>query len=354
MRQHDIPRIDISALFNNDTASRTAVDQAILAAAKSAGMLVLTGLPPAAVLDAPARRRLLHLFTLPEPEIRKLWRWNFDPLRPNVYRGWFPLQSGQVTYKEGIDMGPDLAYGPDRADARDPLTEATPFPPEDLLPGWRALARDYYLAMEQLSQAMMHAIARALGLPQDCFDSAFRGGISTLRLLRYPVRPAASFDGVAPADVWTEHGGERRYTLARAHVDTGFMTLLAQDGVGGLQAQHLDGSWIDVPPQEASLAVNFGKVLERWTAGAIRATVHRVLGTGQERFSIPFFYEARVDAVIAPLPLPGAVAFEPFYFGDHLWETTTKFVEQRGIAHLRTPRGSPPARPGPGTAATPG
>ncbi len=40
------------------------------------------------------------------------------------------------------------------------------------------------------------------------------------------------------------------------------MTLLAQDGVEGLQAQHLDGTWIDVPPQENALAVNFGKVLE--------------------------------------------------------------------------------------------
>ena len=353
MHQHDIPRIDISALFRDETASRAAVDAAILAAAKSAGMLVLTGLPPATVLDAPARRRLLRIFALPEPEIRKLWRWNFDPLRPNVYRGWFPLQSGQVTYKEGIDMGPDLAYGPDRVDNRDPLCEATPLPSEDVLPGWRAQARDYYLAMEQLSQTLMHAIARGLGLPQDSFDSAFHGGISTLRLLRYPVRPPSSFDGVDPADVWTLNGGERRYMLARAHVDTGFMTFLAQDGVGGLQAQHLDGSWVDVPPQEGSLAVNFGKVLERWTAGAIRATMHRVLGTGQERFSVPFFYEARVDAVIAPLPLPGAVAFEPFYFGDHLWETTTKFVEQRGIAHLRKPRGSP-TRPDANPASTQG
>ena len=100
---------------------------------------------------------------------------------------------------------------------------------------------------------------------------------------------------------------------------------------------------MDVPPEEATLAVNFGKVLERWTDGAIRATVHRVLGSGRERHSIPFFYEAGADAVIAPLPLPGAKAFAPFYFGDHLWDTTTQFVEQRGIAHLRRPLGPPPA-----------
>ena len=341
--EHDIPRIDISALFGQDPAARSGVDAAILAAARSAGMLVITGLPAWAVLDPARRRMLLSLFTLPEADIRKLWRWNFDPARPNVYRGWFPLQNGLTTYKEGIDIGPDLAYGASVVDNRDPLREATPLPDEQSLPGWRDCASGYYLAMVRLSAALMQSVARGLGLPAHCFDAAFEGGVSTLRLLHYPVRPPESFEGVSAADAWTDHRGEPHYLLARAHVDTGFMTLLAQDGVDGLQAQHLDGTWIDVPPEEATLAVNFGKVLERWTAGAIRATVHRVLGSGRERCSIPFFYEARVDAVIAPLPLPGASAFAPFYFGDHLWETTTKFVEQRGIAHLRTPLGDPPA-----------
>ena len=341
MSAHRIPRVDVAGLFAGDIVARTAVDHAIQKAARNEGMMVITGLPDWAALGPARRRQLLSLFALPEHETRKLWRWNFDPARPNVYRGWFPLQSGQATYKEGIDMGPDLAYGPSVVDNTDPLREATPFPDEAVLPGWRAAAREYYLVMARLSSALMHSIARGLELPEHTFDYAFEGGISTLRLLRYPVRPASSFEGTNPADMWANQAGVSRYVLGRGHVDTGFMTLLAQDGVDGLQAQHLDGTWMDVPPVEGTLAVNFGKVLERWTAGKIRATLHRVLGSGRERFSIPFFYEARVDAVIAPLPLPAAEPFEPFYFGDHLWETTTKFVEQKGIAHLRAPRGRP-------------
>jgi isopenicillin N synthase-like dioxygenase len=54
--------------------------------------------------------------------------------------------------------------------------------------------------------------------------------------------------------------------------------------------------------------------------------------------SIPFFYEARVDAKIAPLPLDDRDSFEPFLYGDHLWSTTTKFVEFQGMEELRTPR----------------
>jgi len=50
------------------------------------------------------------------------------------------------------------------------------------------------------------------------------------------------------------------------------------------------------------------------------------------------FYEPRVDAVIAPLPLPGAPDFEPFTYGDHLWAAMTKFVEFKGLEDLRKPQ----------------
>ena len=98
---------------------------------------------------------------------------------------------------------------------------------------------------------------------------------------------------------------------------------------------------MDVPPQEGNLAINFGRLLERWTGGKIKATEHRVIGTGRERFSVPFFYEARVDAEIAPLPLAGAEAFEPFYFGDHLWASIVKFVEFHGMDGMRKPLRKP-------------
>jgi isopenicillin N synthase-like dioxygenase len=112
--------------------------------------------------------------------------------------------------------------------------------------------------------------------------------------------------------------------------------------VSGLQARHHDGSWIDIPPAEGMLAVNFDKVLERWAGGKVRATGHRVLATGRKRFSIPFFYEPRPDAVIAPLPLQDMQAFEPFYYGDHLWETITRYnVELPGIGQLRKALGRP-------------
>jgi isopenicillin N synthase-like dioxygenase len=92
-----------------------------------------------------------------------------------------------------------------------------------------------------------------------------------------------------------------------------------------------------VPPLEGTLAINFGKVLERWSAGRIKATEHRVIGAGLERMSVPFFYEARADAQIRPLPFDKVDAFEPFLYGDYLWATTTRFVEFKGMEPLRAP-----------------
>lgn len=334
---HSIPRIDIGALFAGPGPGRERVDQSIMSAAATSGFMAVTGFPSGASVSAAVRADLLRVFELPERETRKLWRQKFDSTRPNVYRGWFPLQQGFLTAKEGIDMGADVLYGSSVVHPSDPLREATPLPAPDLLPGWHASVAAYYRSMHSISQALMRAIARGLSLPETFFDAAFERGLSTLRLLRYPLR--TDIDQAAANDpaVWVNHDGARFYVTGAPHVDSGFLTLLAQDGIPGLQARHLDGTWLDVPPAQDALAVNFGKVLERWCGGRIKATEHRVIGMGKERMSIPFFYEARADAEIAPLPTAGAASFEPFLYGDYLWKTTTQFVEFKGMESLRTP-----------------
>jgi len=332
-----IPRIDIAPLFDPASRERERTDRAIMEAASGIGFMTVIGFPGAESLVADRRAKLLSIFSLPEEEKRKLWRWNFDNSKPNVYRGWYPVQQGTASHKEGIDMGPDIVHGVSSVDPSDPLREATPLPREELVPGWREAVAAYYRAMEETGAGIMRSVARGLGLHEAVFDPAFANGISTLRLTRYPPRSEECREADR-ADVSGEE--ERRKLVGGAHVDSGFVTLLAQNGVEGLQAEDRTGRWIDVPPQDGTLAINFGKLLERWTGGRIRATLHRVIAPGRERFSIPFFYEPAAEAEIAPLPLAGAEAFEPFLYGDYLWDVATNFVEQRGIRHLRQPRRS--------------
>src|ERR1035438_5795736 len=162
-----IPCIDIGPLFDAASRQRDLADQAIMAAAATCGFMVVRGLPADVPAQRAARANLLRLFDLPESETRKLWRQKFDPTHQNVYRGWFPLQTGFLTAKEGIDLGADIVYGASVVDGTDPLREATPLPSEMALPGWRESAAAYYRGMEKVSQALMRAIARGLSLEQD-------------------------------------------------------------------------------------------------------------------------------------------------------------------------------------------
>jgi len=326
-----IPVVEVGPLFDADTSAWARPDRELSAAARQSGFLCIRGLPCHEALGAAARARLLAIFALDDGQKQRLYRRKFAPENGNIYRGWFPLQPGNLKSKEGIDIGGDVAHGRDLTVAGDPLREASPLPEDDRLPGWRAQVAAYYRAMERVAEALMHSLSRSLGLPQDFFDDSFRHGLSTLRLIRYPPRDAAELATVTDPAVWVEAQCSRRYLVGAPHTDSGFITLLAQDGVGGLQARLPDRRWIDVPPLEGTLVVNFGQVLEQWSAGRVRATEHRVLGSGVERYSIPFFYEARADVTIAPLPIDPPNLFAPFQYGDFLWKRITSFVEFRGM-----------------------
>lgn len=318
-----IPIIDARLL----TSGGTEADAAMVAAAEGAGFMRLSHVDEALGLAPDARARLLEFFALPETAKTALARRKFAPDHRNVYRGYFPLQTGLATYKEGIDIGADAVDPARTGDHGDPLLEPTPWP-EDAA-DWRAAVAEYYRSMERLGTLILAGLARGMGLDPELMTPLFDRSNSTLRMIRYPERPAESL----PEDLTQVQvgNGETRWIVGGAHTDSGFVTLLWQDDNGGLQAETSEGVWVEVPPIADGLAVNFGQLLEQWTGGRVRATRHRVLGGLRERVSVPFFYEPAVDAVIEPLPLDGVAPFEPFAYGDFLWEHMSHFVEFQGI-----------------------
>lgn len=61
------------------------------------------------------------------------------------------------------------------------------------------------------------------------------------------------------------------------HFDSGLITLLYQDNVGGLEVQRpSDGKWIPIAPQDDVFVINTGRAMERITNGEAHATKHRV------------------------------------------------------------------------------
>ena len=231
------------------------------------------------------------------------------------------MQPGNLTSKEGIDIGGDLVHGSAIIVRRQPAARAESAAGRGSLAGLaRVSCRSLPGDGAGGTAADASPLRAASACPRTTSTTRFGRGLSTLRLIRYPPRIAAELASVQDPAVWVRVRGDAAVSRRRAAYGLGLRHALAQDGVAGLQARSRSGRWLDVPPLEGTLVVNFGQVLEQWSAGRIRATEHRVLGSGRERFSIPFFYEARADATITPLPLDRPDLFAPFEYGDFLWK----------------------------------
>jgi isopenicillin N synthase-like dioxygenase len=133
---------------------------------------------------------------------------------------------------------------------------------------------------------------------------------SQLRLLKY-------FENDAPAD-------ELNVGIA-AHSDYECFTILNTSGPG-LQLMSYEDHWVEAPPVEGAFVVNLGDCLEAWTGGLFKATQHRVINLGKERYSLPLFFSVDFETEIKPLPefstQQRRERYPAFKAGEHLWGRT--------------------------------
>jgi len=181
----------------------------------------------------------------------------------------------------------------------------------DGLPGFKEACLDYYEVLKSLGRKFLPAFALALDLAPGHFDAYFRQPTTSLRLLHYPRQDAPFEDGYGHAP----------------HTDYGFLTILAQDEVGGLEVyDKATRHWIQAPGVPGALVVNIGDALARWTNDRFVSTPHRVaaMTAGRERYSIPFFFHLDVDAQIEVLAAccgpKNPPRYPPVRFGDYLGE----------------------------------
>ena len=111
-----------------------------------------------------------------------------------------------------------------------------------------------------------------------------------------------------------------------AHIDYGFLTILLQDNLGGLEVKNTDSKWISAPIIPGTFLINIGHMIQRWTNDYYEATVHRVIPPEHEtRCSLPFFFEPNFDTVVVPLEKfcskHNPPRYEPFHFGDYVERT---------------------------------
>ncbi len=104
------------------------------------------------------------------------------------------------------------------------------------------------------------------------------------------------------------------------HTDHGGITILqVDDAPGGLEVAYDRVGWQAATVPTGALVVQAGDLLERLTAGRLRATPHRVVnppldaGEAGRRLSLVYFHHPDLDAVVGPAtdgprPLPPIVA----------------------------------------------
>ena len=246
-------------------------------------------------LDAAIMAQARAFFALPDSERRALAIVN----SPH-FRGYTEL-GGELTrsvrdWREQLDVGPEepAARVPPGAPAWQRLRGPNQWPAS--LPTMRPAVLEWMRAMAGVGLAVLRALALGLGQPFHYFDGfVLPRGDPHLKIIRYPAQQRR-------ADVGQGVG---------MHHDSGLVSFVLQDGVGGLQVEHSSGL-VDATPRRGTYVMNLGEMLQAATNGYLRATKHRVQSppASVDRVSVAYFFHPRLDAVLSPIALPPLLAAE--------------------------------------------
>lgn len=297
----DVPLVDLRA---------AAAPGAIDAACRQIGFFAVVGhgIEQALIDELLAAAR--EFFDRPEEE--KLLAVPPDG-RP---RGYTPFGSEQAAYTLGRTTPPDLlqAFGagrepiPDEPYYRDFLGR---FIFENVWPPGADPLRQAFLAfwdaVEPLSRRIMRLCALGLGLDEWFFEAFVDKSIGQIRVTDYPAQDVEPLPGQL-------RSGE--------HTDFGSITVLATDGVAGLELRCPDGVYRPAAVPDGALVVNVGDLLARWTNDRWRSTYHRVaMPPGPppypRRLSVAFFQSPNHDALVECVGDDPA-RYEPILSGEHV------------------------------------
>lgn len=280
---HDIPVIDISGLSSERQDERRCVAAEIGAACRDVGFFFITGHGVAASL-VEATFAAARTYLQQPVEIKR--RLAMTPATGNRGYAGFEMErlnEESTDLKEAFNVGLDLRPDDPEILAKRPFRAVNLWPD---IPGWRETVLAYYDGCRQISGLLHRAFALDLGIAENFFDDKTDMPIATLRLLHYSPAPAVA----------TGQFG------AGEHTDYGTVTILATDGVPGLQVRRRDGGgWIDAPHVPGAFVCNIGDCLMRWTNDIYVSTPHRVVPPTRDRYSLAFFLDPNPDALVEVL-----------------------------------------------------
>jgi len=282
-------------LAGADSGAGRAFVAALRDACHGPGFCYLVGHGVPSDLDRGVMSAARAFFALPERERRELAIAKSPHFRGYTVLG-DEITKGKRDWREQLDAG-----------AEEPAAAVRPGDPAWLrlrgpnqwparLPRMRDAVLEWMHAMDVVGVAILRALALGLGQRIDHFDSAvLPRGDPHLKIIRYPA----------------QHGPHDTGQGVGMHHDSGLVSFVLQDDVGGLQVE-IGGELVDATPRRGTYVMNLGEMLQAATSGYLRATKHRVVSppAGKERISIAYFFHPRLDCVFEAVELPPELAVE--------------------------------------------
>jgi isopenicillin N synthase-like dioxygenase len=249
-----IPIIDIST----SPSTQLSTAQSLVKACQQVGFAYITNhnLPP--LLLESAFRTSKNLFALPLSAKMQAPH----PPGPTVHRGYsHPGQEKVSQYAGGReDVGEELREVVDCKESyeigsEDNAEQPNVWLPEETLPHFKKDMLEFYWACDEVARVVLRTLALGIGLGNVENLTKHHSGVNNqLRLLHYPAIAAAELES-------------GRAARMPAHSDWSSVTLLFQDGCGGLEVEdpRAPGEFVGVAPVEGACVVNVGDLLMRWS-----------------------------------------------------------------------------------------
>ncbi|KAM6594811.1 hypothetical protein CsatA_002514 [Cannabis sativa] len=222
-----------------------------------------------------------------------------ESLKKAAFRFFEQEAEKKAVFLKGVSPSPHVKYGTSFVPEKEVALEWKDYVSmvytndEDALAYWpqycKEVSLEYLKTSINMVKKILEVLITKLGVPIEESSEIIEAmiGLKMVNMNYYPACP----------------NPELTVGVGR-HSDMGALTVLLQDGIGGLyvKIEGEEGQWMEIPPISGALVINVGDTLQIMSNGRYKSAEHRVRTTSKEsRVSVPIFTIPKPNQKIGPL-----------------------------------------------------